>query len=162
MSRGERRRPSARVALPSACEIVITREFTAPRTEVFAAWTTAARVADWWDPRGLPLARCDIDLRPGGTFRFEPQGGGARVFTGRYQEIAPPDRLVFTTPGPTPGQATVGTLVFTEQGRVTTLTITMTAASAADRDVLLTHRVDAGTAQTLDHLAAHLERAASH
>lgn len=157
MSRAELRRPSATVALPSDREIVITRTFAAPRTEVYAAWTTAARVADWWDPRGLPLEVCDIDLRPGGTFRFVPQGGGMPAFTGHYREIAPPERLVFTTPGPSPDGPTVGTLVFTEHGGVTTLTITMTAASAADRDALLRHRVDVGTMQTLDNLAAHLE-----
>ena len=64
---------------------------------------------------------------------------------------------MFTTPGPSPDSPTVGTLVFTEHGGVTTLTITMTAGSAADRDTLLRHRVDAGTAQTLENLAAHLE-----
>lgn len=158
MGPADRARPAARVSLPSAREIVVTREFAAPRAEVFAAWTTAARVADWWDPRGLPLVRCEIDLRPGGAFRFEPQGGGALVFTGRYEEIVPPERLVFTTPGPSPDRATIGTLVFTEHGGATTLTITMTAASTADRDALLRHRVDVGTAQTLEHLAAHLER----
>lgn len=158
MRPADRRGAAARVSLPSAREIVITREFAASRAEVFAAWTTPARVADWWDPRGLVLARCDIDLRPGGAFRFEPRGGGALVFMGRYVEIVPPERLVFTTPGPSPDRSTVGTLVFTEHDGTTTLTITMTAASAADRDALLRHRVDAGTAQTLEHLAAHLER----
>lgn len=156
MPRADVPRPSASVSLPSDREIVITRTFAAPRAEVFAAWTTAARVADWWDPRGLPLAACDIDLRPGGAFRFVPQGGRMPAFTGHYRDVVAPERLVFTTPGPTAGSPTVGTLVFTEHGGVTTLTITMTAASRADRDALLSHRVDLGTVQTLEHLAAHL------
>ncbi len=159
MSRADPQRPSANVSLPSDREIVITRTFAAPRSEVFAAWTTPARVADWWDPRGRPLEACDIDLRPGGKFRFVLQGGRIPAFTGHYREIVPPERLVFTTPGPSPESPTVGTLVFTEHAGITTLTITMTAASVADRDALLRHRVDAGTSQTLEHLAAHLEHA---
>ena len=56
---------SATVTLPSEHEIVITRVFDAPRTRVFEAWTTAEQVARWWDPSRVPLAMCEIDLRPG-------------------------------------------------------------------------------------------------
>ncbi len=157
MSHAETPRPSANVTLPSDCAIVITRTFAAARADVFDAWTTPARIADWWDPRGLPLAACEVDLRPGGAFRFVPQGSTtARAFSGQYREIVGPERLVFVTPGPSPGAHTVGTLVFDEHDGVTTLTITMAAASRADRDALLRHRVDLGTIQTLEHLAAHL------
>ncbi len=157
MSRAETPRGGATVTLPSDCAIVITRTFAAARADVFDAWTTPARIADWWDPRGLPLAECEVDLRPGGAFRFVPQGSAtARTFSGQYREIVAPERLVFVTPGPSPEAHTVGTLVFEEHDGVTTLTITMTAASPADRDTLLSHRVDRGTVQTLEHLAAHL------
>ena len=157
MSPAETPRPAATVTLPSDCAIVITRTFAAARADVFDAWTTPARIAEWWDPRGLPLAVCEVDLRPGGTFRFVPQGSGhAPAFSGEYREITAPERLEFATPGPSPGRSTIGTLVFEEHDGVTTLTITMTAASPADRDALLRHRVDRGTIQTLEHLAAHL------
>ena len=157
MSPAETPRPSAAVTLPSDCAIVIMRTFAAARADVFDAWTSPARIAAWWDPRGLPLAVCEVDLRPGGAFRFVPQGtANVQAFSGQYQEITAPERLVFVTPGPSPGASTVGTLVFEEHDGVTTLTITMTATSASDRDALLRHRVDVGTIQALEHLAAHL------
>jgi uncharacterized protein YndB with AHSA1/START domain len=133
---------------------VVTRLFDAPRALVFEAWTKAEHVAHWWDPSGVPLAVCEIDLRPNGAFRWvnrTPDGGEGHSFTGIYREIAPPGKLVFT--GPDQG---VGTLVFTEEGKQTKLTITMECATKKDRDALLQMRVDAGTAQTLENLAAYL------
>ena len=150
----------ATVGLPSEREIRIVRTFDAPRAAVFDAWTRAEQIALWWDPRRQPLAACEVDLRPGGAFRFVPRGpaGDSRPFVGRYREIVPPSRLVFTTPGPSPGGETVGTLIFDERDGRTTLTITMSCATAADRDALLRARVDAGTLLTLDNLEAHLGR----
>lgn len=150
----------AKVTLPSDCEIEIVRRFDAPRAAVFDAWTTAEQIAAWWDPRRKPLAVCEVDLRPGGAFRFVPRGpaGAVHPFTGQYREISSPARLVFATPGPSPGGETVGTLVFDEQDGQTTLTITMTCTTRADRDALLQVRVDAGTVQTLDNLHEHLAR----
>ncbi len=148
----------ATVTLPSECAIEIVRRFAAPRAMVFAAWTTADQIAAWWDPRRQPLAVCEVDLRPGGAFRFVPQAaaGAAHPFVGQYREIVPPARLVFATPGPSPGSETVGTLVFDELDGRTTLTITLSCATRADRDALLRARVDAGTVHTLDNLHAHL------
>lgn len=150
----------ARVTLPSDREIQIVRRFDAPRAVVFDAWTAAEQIAAWWDPRRQPLAVCEVDLRPGGAFRFVPRGpaGEAHPFTGQYREISPPARLVFATPGPSPGGETVGTLVFDERHGQTTLTITMSCATRADRDALLRARVDAGTVRTLDNLHEHLAR----
>ena len=143
--------------LPSEREIVITRVFRAPRAVVFDAWTLPERVAQWWDPRRRPLASCQIDLRPDGVFRFVPQGsdGEKYAFAGRYREIAPPGRLVFTTLGSTVVAPSIGTIVFAEADGTTTLTLTIECASQADRDALLRMRVDVGTAQTLDNLAEH-------
>jgi len=152
--------PDATVTLPSEREITIVRRFDAPRAAVFDAWTKAEEIAQWWDPRRQPLAVCEVDLRPGGAFRFVPRGpeGAAHPFVGQYREILPPARLVFATPGPTPGNETLGTLVFEERNGYTTLTITMSCGTRADRDALLRARVDAGTVQTLDNLAFHLRR----
>src|SRR4051794_34596226 len=98
----------ATVTLPSDREIVITRDFAAPRTVVFDAWTRAEHVAQWWDPNGAPLAVCEIDLRPHGAFRFVNQGpeGMAHPFTGTYREITAPARLVFVTPASASGAET--------------------------------------------------------
>lgn len=147
----------AKVTLPSDHEIVITRMFNAPRQIVFDAWTKAEHVAHWWDPNGMRLAVSEIDLRPGGAFRFvhrTPHGPG-HAFAGTYREIVPPSRLVFVTPAPSGGES-VGTLLFEERNDMTLLTMTIASASKAARDALLKMRVDAGTSQTLDNLAKYI------
>ena len=143
------------ITAPSDRQIVVTRLFDAPRALVFEAWTKAEHVAHWWDPSGVPLAVCEIDLRPNGVFRLvnrAPDGGEGHSFSGIYREITPPGKLVLGSTS-SPG---VSTLVFTEQGEKTKLTMTIECATKKDRDALLLMRVDAGTAQTLDNLAAYL------
>jgi uncharacterized protein YndB with AHSA1/START domain len=135
---------------------VITRLFDAPRALVFEAWTRAEHVTHWWDPSGASLAVCEIDLRPDGHFRWvnrAPDGGEGPSFSGIYREIEPPGKLVLGSPS-NPEQSS--TLIFAEEGKKTRLTITIECATRQDRDVLLQMRVDAGTVQTLNNLAAYL------
>jgi uncharacterized protein YndB with AHSA1/START domain len=148
----------AKVTMPSEREIVIERVFDAPRALVFEAWTKAEHVAHWWDPSGTPLAVCEIDLRPGGAFRFVNGGadGAKYPFTGFYREITPPARLVFGTPSPASNDESGATLVFSEHAGKTTLTMTIACQSKADRDALLQMRVDVGTTKTLDNLDEYL------
>jgi uncharacterized protein YndB with AHSA1/START domain len=132
------------------------RNFAAPRPVVFEAWTRAEHVRHWWDPSGAPLAICEIDLRPNGRFRWVNQGakGEEYPFAGIYVEIAAPERIVLkvrTYP------ESVATLIFSEKGSGTSLTMTIECASVAARDELLQMRVDTGTACTLDNLAKYLE-----
>jgi uncharacterized protein YndB with AHSA1/START domain len=134
--------------------IVITRAFDAPPETVFDAWTTPEQVARWWDPSRRPLARCEIDLRPGGAFRFEHQkgaDGSGHVFAGVYRSITRPNRLVFATPSPSGGES-VGTLEFQERAGATMLVMTIACQSRDDRDALLRMRVDAGTVRSLENL----------
>jgi uncharacterized protein YndB with AHSA1/START domain len=143
------------ITTPGESQIVVTRLFDAPRAVVFEAWTKAEHVVHWWDPSGAPLAVCEIDLRPNGAFRFvnrAPDGGEGHSFSGIYREIAPPEKLVF---GSSSGPG-ASTLVFTVEGKKTKLTMTIECATKEDRDFLLQMRVDAGTAQTLNNLAAYL------
>ena len=123
---------------------------------MFEAWTKPELVAHWWDPSGAPLAVCEIDLRPTGAFRFVNSGpdGAKYPFTGSYREITPPSRLVMGAPGPDGGS--ICTLVFSEVGGKTILTMTFACESRADRDALLQMRVDEGTARTLDNLDEYL------
>ena len=147
------------IATPGNRQIVITRIFDAPRALVFEAWTKPEHVIHWWDPSGLPLAVCEIDLRPQGVFCWvnrDPGGGEGYSFTGIYREIVPPEKLVFTDASDR-GRST---LVFTEEGKQTKLTITIECATSNDRDAMLQMRVDAGTAQTLENLAAYLRTTA--
>ena len=142
------------ITTPGDRQIVVTRLFDAPCALVFEAWTKTEHVAHWWDPSGVPLAVCEIDLRPGGAFRWvnrAPDGGEGYAFGGIYREIDPPLKLVF---GTSPEQ--FATLTFTEEGKKTRLTITMECVSKQERDAMLQMRVDAGTAQTLENLAAYL------
>ena len=143
------------IKTPGDRQIVVTRLFDAPRAVVFEAWTKAEHVVHWWDPSGVPLAVCEIDLRPNGAFRWvnrAPDGGEGHSFTGIYREIVPPEKLVFTDVSVQSG----ATLVFTEEGKQTRLTMTIECATSKDRDALLQMRVDAGTAQTLENLAAYV------
>ena len=143
------------ITTPGDRHIVITRLFDAPRTLVFDAWTKAEHVRHWWDPSGLPLAVCEIDLRPNGAFRWvnrAPDGAEGYSFAGIYREIEPPAKLVFAS-SPGPGHST---LMFTEEEKKTKLTITIECPTGQERDILLQMRVDAGTAQTLENLAAYL------
>ena len=148
----------AKITTPSEREIVIVRVFDAPRTLVFEAWTRPEHVAHWWDPSGVPLAICEIDLRPNGAFRFVNSGpeGAKYPFTGFYREITPPSRLVIGGPSPASTGESACTLVFSEQDGKTTLTMTFACQSKADRDALLQMRVDEGTARTLDNLDEYL------
>ena len=144
------------ISTPGDRQIVVTRIFDAPRAVVFEAWTQAEHVAHWWDPSGVPLVVCEIDLRPNGAFRWvnrAPDGGEGHTFTGNYREIVPPERLAFSPPS-SPEQ--VSTLVFTEEGKKTKLTMTIECASREEREAMLRMRVDAGTAKTLENLAAYL------
>lgn len=146
----------ATAALPSDREIVITRRFNAPREIVFEAWTRPEHIRHWWDPSRRPLAHCDIDLRIGGAFRFVNAGQSeGQSFAGTYIEIDPPALLVFTTPSPSGGES-VGTLKFSTRGPETALTVTIKCPTKADRDALLSMRVDAGTSRSLDNLAEYL------
>jgi uncharacterized protein YndB with AHSA1/START domain len=79
-------------AEPGSTTIMVTRFFDAPPSAVFEAWTKAEHVAHWWDPSGAPLAVCEIDLRPGGAFRWVNQAakGIEYSFTGTYHQITPP------------------------------------------------------------------------
>ena len=135
----------------AANAIVMTRTFAAPREDIFAAWTQPVQVTRWWDASGAPLATCEIDLRPGGAFRFVTQGRpDVPPFSGVYREIAPPERLVFDAMG------AVGTVLLKEVAGTTVMTVSIACPSAQHLDQFLQMGVDVGTAQTLDNLVAYI------
>jgi uncharacterized protein YndB with AHSA1/START domain len=145
-------------AEPGSTTIMVTRLFDAPPSVVFEAWTKPEHVAHWWDPSGAPLAVCEIDLRPGGVFRWVNQGdkGIEYPFTGTYREIAPPDGLVFAARTSPSGPESSVTLSFLEDSGGTKFTMTIECQSIEDRNALLAMRVDVGTARTLENLATFL------
>jgi uncharacterized protein YndB with AHSA1/START domain len=89
---------TAKVTLPSDTQILITREFDAPRHLVWRAWTTPELVRQWWHANRGEMTVCEIDLRVGGTWRYamDVEGFGEVGFHGEYREIVPGERLVST------------------------------------------------------------------
>jgi uncharacterized protein YndB with AHSA1/START domain len=92
-------RPS--VERESERELVVTRTINAPRRIVFEAWTKAELFQRWWVPKslGLTLLSCELDVRGGGAYRLvfrHPAAPEPMAFHGRYLEVSPPSRLVWT------------------------------------------------------------------
>ena len=89
---------TATVTLPSDTQILITREFDAPRHLVWKAWTTPELVRRWWHANRGEMTVCEIDLRVGGAWRYamDVEGFGEVGFHGEYREIVPNERLVST------------------------------------------------------------------
>ena len=82
-------------------ELVVTRTINAPPRIVFAAWTKAELFQRWWVPKsiGLTLLSCELDVRVGGKYRLvfrHPAAPEPMAFHGRYLEVTPPSRLVWT------------------------------------------------------------------
>jgi uncharacterized protein YndB with AHSA1/START domain len=132
--------------------IKLTRVFDASRAQVFEAWTKPEHVVWWWDAAGERLRTCEIDLRPGGNFRFVTSGHPEMPFFGTYREITPPDRLVFEALGAT------GRVVLLEVAGKTELTVEIECGSAQQLDQYLKMGVDVGTSQTLDNLVSYARR----
>lgn len=109
----------------SDCELVITRTFDAPARIVFEAWTTPELFKQWWVPKsfGMELLSCEQDVRVGGTYRlvFRHGDSGSMAFHGRYLEVVPPSRLVWTNEESADGSVT--TLTLEENGGKTLLVV---------------------------------------
>ena len=157
---GERKVGVTTYATPTDTEVVITRVVDAPRRLVFDAWTNPKYVPRWLTGlEGWTMPVCEIDLRPGGSWRYVWRGpdGGEMGMRGSYKEIVPPERLVSTESwGPEmTGQEwpeTLNTLVLTEVGGRTTITLTITYPSKAARDAALQTGMKDGMDQGLARL----------
>ena len=145
-----------KVTTPSDREIVMTRLFDAPRHLVFEAMTKPEHVRKWWgnlDER-YSMKVCDIDLRPGGAWRFVGRHPNGEVeFYGIYREIVPPSRLVFTEIfAPYPDVESVITSVFTEENGKTRITSTCVYPTLEVRDMVIKSGMERGAAISYDHL----------
>ena len=128
------------------------RTLDASPAQVFAAWTKPDQVSSWWDPSGQALAACEIDLRPGGTFKFLTQGHPDMPFTGKYTEIVPNERLAFEALGAT------GRVSIMETAGGTKLSVEIQCRSEEHLQQFLDMGVHEGTAQTLDNLVTRIAR----
>jgi uncharacterized protein YndB with AHSA1/START domain len=95
-------------------EVVVSRTFDAPARIVFEAWTTPELMKQWWVPKsfGMQLLSCEQDVRVGGTYRlvFRHGESGSMAFFGKYLEVVPPSRLVWTNEESADGSVTTLTL----------------------------------------------------
>jgi uncharacterized protein YndB with AHSA1/START domain len=126
---------TATVTLPTDEQILITREFDAPKHLVYKAWTTPELVKRWWNAKRGEVTVAEIDLRVGGTWRsvMVTEDGFEVAFHGEYREIVPNERIVTTEvyEGAPEGEdaETLNTLTFTEVDGRTTLTNLVQAPS---------------------------------
>lgn len=149
------RHGTAVVALPSDREILITRVFDASAALVFRAWTTPKLVRRWWAREASPLVVCDIDLRPGGTWRYVTReaDGSELGWHGTYLEVDPPHQFASTEVFEGyPEAASRNTLTFTERDGTTICTISVLHASKANRDGHIASGMERGLQYSLDRV----------
>jgi uncharacterized protein YndB with AHSA1/START domain len=152
---------TATVTLPTDDQILITREFDAPKHLVYKAWTTPELVKRWWHAKRGEVTVAEIDLRVGGLWRYVMvTGDGFEVgFHGEYREIVPNARIVSTEiyEGLPEGVseedgATVNTATFTEAHGRTTVTLLVQATNKISRDAIIDSGMEDGLQDALDLL----------
>src|SRR5262245_14378314 len=106
----------------SDCELVVTRTFDAPARLVFEAWSRPELFQKWWVPKsmGMTLRSCEMDVRTGGRYRLG--FGDGMDFFGRYLEVTPPSRIVWTNEE-SGGDGSVTTVTLTETDGKTLLVV---------------------------------------
>lgn len=145
------------VTLPSDLEIVLTRDFDAPRALVFEAFTKCEHLKRWWGTRDSELAVCEMDFRVGGAWRkvVRMSDGSEHPFKGEFREIVPPKRLSetliydvdFARDFPA-----LETLVLEERNGMMTVTATVLHKTKEGRDGHLQSGMEAGAAECYDRL----------
>jgi uncharacterized protein YndB with AHSA1/START domain len=120
------------VTTPNELDIRVERVFDAPRDHVFSVWTDPKLIPEWW---GDGTVVEHMDVRPGGTYRFQTANG---VIEGEFREVQPPERLVQTF------QNHLQTLEFEDLGEQTKLTQTMRFETTEERDTTMQYGVEEG------------------
>jgi uncharacterized protein YndB with AHSA1/START domain len=141
-------------------DIVITREFAAPRQRVFDAHTRPELLKRWFGPRGWRLVVCEVDLRPGGAWHYVLHGPGGEEMAlhGRYLDIDPPNRLVMTeTNTDCHARAEHESVITIELAGATLLTHTATFPTPEIRDAVAASGMARGVGEGFDRLTETLE-----
>lgn len=142
-------------------EIVLSRLFNAPRELVFDVWTNPEHVMKWWGPAGFTNTLQEMDLRPGGIWRYIMHGPDGTDYPNRcvFMEIVAPERLVYSqgTGLKNEPDMFIATVTFEAQGDKTLLTMRSVFTTAALRKMVVTefHAIEGGI-QHLEKLAAYL------
>ena len=146
---------SAKVTLPAEDQILITREFDAPKHLVYQAFTTPELVRRWWTSKRGEMTVVEIDLRVGGRWRYVMTAGDMEVgFHGEYREIVPNERVVSTEVYEGfPDAEAVNLMTLTETGDSrTTLEILVQHKTKEHRDMHINSGMEAGLQDALDLL----------
>ena len=145
----------ATVTLPAEDQILIRREFDAPKHLVYKAYTTPELVRRWWHAKRGEMTSCEIDLRVGGQWRYVmiAHGGFEVAFHGEYREIVPNERIVSTEVYEgMPDAEAVDHVTFTEKDGRTTLTMLVQHRNQEDRDAHLNSGMEVGMQEAMDRL----------
>jgi uncharacterized protein YndB with AHSA1/START domain len=146
---------TAKMTLPTDEQILVTREFNAPKHLVYKAWTTPELVRRWWTAKRGEMTVAEIDLRVGGTWRYVmvTDGGMEVAFHGEYREIVPNERIVSTEVYEgMPDAEALDVITFTELDGRTTVTLLVQYSSQAHRDAHVNFGMGHGLQDALDLL----------
>jgi uncharacterized protein YndB with AHSA1/START domain len=148
---------TAVVTLPADDQILITREFDAPKHLVYKAWTTPELVSRWWPGKRGEMTSAEIDLRVGGTWRYVMwcSGDYEVAFHGEYREIVSNERLVYTEVfegAPEVGEPAVNVITFTEVEGRTILEALTQCPSKEVRDLIIDSGMEGGMQEGMDLL----------
>jgi uncharacterized protein YndB with AHSA1/START domain len=148
------------VSTPSDREIVLTREFDAPRELVFEAFTKAEHLRHWWGQASSTTTVCEMDFRPGGAWRMVERDANGEEwgFHGEVREIVPPEKIVqtFEWEG-LPGHVSVDNMQLDDLGSRTRMTVTSVFDSVEDRDGMLQSGMEQGAGESYDRLEAYVQ-----
>jgi uncharacterized protein YndB with AHSA1/START domain len=142
--------------MPDTREIVTTRVFDAPRDFVFRLWTGQEHIERWWGPNGFRVTTSEMNVRPGGVWRFVMHGPDGTNYHNKivYDELESPERLVYTHSGGSKFQTIV---TFAEKGSKTEITVRLVFGSAAERDdTIKKYNAVEGLNETLERLAQYV------
>ena len=150
---------TAVVTLATDTQILISREFDAPKHLVYKAYTTPELIERWWSGERGGVTSAEVDLRVGGTWRYVmvANEGFEVAFHGEFREIVPDERLVNTevfegAPLEDESQAPVVTTTFSEVDGRTTLTQLTECGSVDVRDAIIESGMEAGMQEAMDLL----------
>ncbi len=151
--------PTLTVTRVSDREVLATRDFHAPRALVFEAMTRPEHLMRWWGPRSIPLVEIQMDLRPGGRYRFVSRAtdGTIHPFSGEFLEIEPPARLVMTQVYDVPPaneHQLVSTIALEEQDGITHLTARSVFDAKEALDGYIASGMEWGMTETYERLDA--------
>jgi len=137
-------------------EMVVTRSFNAPPRIVWEAWTRPELLQRWWAPKsiGISFVSCEADVRTGGGYRFvfsHPASEQPAAFFGRYLEVIPPSRLVWTN-DEGDGEGSVTTVTFEARGAETLVTVRDLYPSKAALDEAIATETMASYDETFEQL----------